>query len=276
VSPKGKAQVPLFKFTFETNDTIETFFIRASTNPELLDAAILMIEGLKYQDKPMTSFNHAGLLTDSTKQILHQKLYFDNFKGGEVKSNEEIWQYSPEGNISLVGSHIAYSWTGAVFQPASGAKVNTGTGVFDGVNLYWFPPSSVKAESKENRNNNGRFYIRPVLQFAYQEPNGTYLDVTRPNNKWVWTRHFLAQQEGKEPEWLVEGDVPRHVVMFMQMLRVFIKKHPETAIPEQDAQTPPKMSRFFVAGSPVSMDSAQVRNSVINSKSKRASNQVIY
>lgn len=192
-------------------------------------------------------------------------LYSSGFKGGEAKSNDEIWQYLPSGKLQIVGNnHLQYYWTGEVFQPAENSKLNAGTGVFDGINLFWYPPSSSKTETTQNRVGNLLFYSQPTHLFTYQEDSNSkaYFDASNPDYKWVWTRHFLASSSGDEPEWLVEGEVPKHVVMFMQIFRLFTTKYPECAVLEQKPKTKSNFLSNTCGMPPASMDSAQIGNIV--------------
>merc|ERR1712137_247894 len=185
----------------------------------------LALDGLKFQTTALLSEENGCCIDNPIKILLLRKLYKSNYAGGIIKSNEEEWQYNSDGSLNcLVGSKkIHYTWTGEFLQPSLGSDIfNFGTGKWDGVNLFWFPATSPSATNSV-KNTIGRLYYgrKPFRHYVYSEKENEYL-TKDSENEWKWTRHFLASKSG-EPEWIIEGDVPKPVVMLLQMMRYYIK-----------------------------------------------------
>ena len=181
-----------------------------------------MIDGLQHQHKPLLSEENGCCIDSSVKMLLLRSLHKTGLIGGVATSANEEWQYSVEGAMNcLVGErHIQYTWTGEFLQPSLGAgSVNLGTGKWDGVNLYWFPRSQDQASIK---NIMGDFFYgaHPFCHFLYNPSGNEYLSEDA-KQEWQWTRHFLASKDG-ESEWIIEGQVPRPVVMLLQMMRYYL------------------------------------------------------
>merc|ERR1711862_492965 len=81
-----------------------------------------------------------------------------------------------------------------------------GSGKWDGVSLIWNDESC-----------NGMIST-PAVRFDWNQNTREYTNVMEPSQVWKWTRHFLASKFGAG-EWIVEGDIPEPVVMFLQMIR---------------------------------------------------------
>ena len=81
-----------------------------------------------------------------------------------------------------------------------------GSGKWDGISLIWYDESY-----------NGMI-TTPVVRFDWSQSDREYTNASSESQVWKWTRHFLASKFGAG-EWIVEGEVPEPVVMFLQMIR---------------------------------------------------------
>lgn len=182
----------------------------------------LTLDGLRFQSKPLMSEENGCCMDNTIKILLLRKLFKNNYGGGIVKSAEEEWQYNSDGSVNcLIGQHkLHYTWTGEFLQPSLGPEIiNFGTGKWDGINLWWFPPSS---DSNGIKNILGNFYYsrNPIYHYLFSPIGREYLS-NDSKKEWKWSRHFLASKEG-EKEWILEGDIPPPVVMLLQLMRYFI------------------------------------------------------
>jgi len=137
------------------------------------------------------------------KESLLKKLYFDGFKGGLIKSNdEEEWSYSADGTLQKVdgeGSEV-YKWNGHQLTPMS-EKEHGELGRWDGIRIAWMDGSLPDPD--------------PTLTYIHYE--GEYQNQD-PELNFKWTRHFLASTSTTK-YWALNGDVPSPVVMFLQIIQ---------------------------------------------------------
>jgi len=140
--------------------------------------------------------------------------YFNDHKGGIIKSSyQEEWCYYPNGDLKCLefaneeekqDIELTYKWDGRTLAPDATCMM-LGQGEWDGVSLLWKTIIPGQAPS--------------VLQSFTYFPNGRYYQTgDDTSTQWQWTRHFLAKKHGSG-EWIVEGQVPEPVVMFLQVLR---------------------------------------------------------
>ena len=90
-----------------------------------------------------------------------------------------------------------------------------GFGAWNGTDMFWCVP----------------FHPKPIVEYVWNRLENEYVGGRRGEGGkrskdegegelpvWMWTRHFLANKSGVG-EWIVEGSVPEHLVMFLQMFR---------------------------------------------------------
>lgn len=214
----------LFVIRYQSGQEKRVMFLRCTDDVQVAIHVVLMLDGLRFQTTPLMSLANGCCMDSSAKMLLLRSVHLQGFIGGVVTSDEEEWQYSAEGAVNcLVGQHrIHYMWTGEFLQPSLGKmSVNLGTGKWDGANLYWFP---VSAPGEGIKNTLGSYWYepQPVSHYLYTDTDQEYLtvDATR---EWKWTRHFLASKTNEAREWIVEGAIPRPVVMLLQMMRDYIR-----------------------------------------------------
>ena len=118
-------------------------------------------------------------------------------------------------------SDVYYSWNGEFFQPISTSK-NLGTGKWDGINLWWFPPADSNVNARKVANADHFYSNDPIYHYMYNSSDETFLCQDKSKH-WKWSRHFLVSITNSSPEWLVEGFVPRCLVMFLQLMRYYIQ-----------------------------------------------------
>merc|ERR1712137_25023 len=209
---------------YRTGQEKKILFLRCTDNVKVAIQVALMLDGLRFQTTPLMSLANGCCMDSSAKMLLLRSAHLQGYMGGVVTSDDEEWQYSAEGPVNcLVGKHrIHYMWTGEFLQPSLGKmSVNLGTGKWDGVNLYWFP---VSPPGEGIKNTLGTFCYdpQPVSHYLYTDKDQEYLPDTA-TNEWKWTRHFLASKTNEAREWIVEGAIPRPVVMLLQMMRDYIR-----------------------------------------------------
>jgi hypothetical protein len=139
-----------------------------------------------------------------------KRAYKDGFKGGQIKSSyEEEWAYSADGVLwSQIGvdGEYSYRWDGEMLIGLNPLSRALGAGRWDGIALVWNFEASNGMISK------------PTMRFDWYQSEREYHNVLEPSQIWKWTRHFLASKFGAG-EWILEGNVPEPVVMFLQIIR---------------------------------------------------------
>jgi len=137
------------------------------------------------------------------KEGILKKLYFDNAKGGLIKSNDdEEWEYTAQGWLHLSTDDDptkGYKWNGHSLIPLS-EEENGELGRWDGIRIAWMDASLTDPDTTLT-------YIHYEGEYQNQDPTLNY----------KWTRHFLASTAGSR-YWSMNGDVPSPVVMFLQIL----------------------------------------------------------
>jgi hypothetical protein len=140
----------------------------------------------------------------------------NGYKGAEVNSGEEQWEYFSDGRVKSLSGNFLYVWDGEFLQP-SDPDYNFGTGKWDGLNLWWFPPMGNSFFSLKNRSSDSYYCKTPSSHYIYNASNQEFISGLVEKD-WKWTRHFLASR-GTGLEWRVEGEIPKPVVMFLELLR---------------------------------------------------------
>lgn len=150
------------------------------------------------------------------QHVLLNQLFKEGFKGGNIKGpDEEEWLYRANGilknteslNPAIKGQ--SYLWDGETLRAKY--KNSFGFGVWNGVTMQWY-------RSEEAYTNQGDEH-NPVVVYYWDPLTREYHTASRdPKQTWKWTRHFLARKEGGG-EWIMEGNVPEPVIMFLQLLR---------------------------------------------------------
>jgi len=136
------------------------------------------------------------------KEGILKKLYFDNFKGGLIKSSDdEEWSYSLDGALHLVDGDptTSYKWNGHTLTPLS-EEENGELGRWDGIRIAWMDGSMTDPDTTLT-------YIHYEGEYQNQDPTLNF----------KWTRHFLASTSDSK-YWAMNGDVPSPVVMFLQII----------------------------------------------------------
>ena len=105
-----------------------------------------------------------------------------------------------------VSPNLKYRWDGEMLIGVDDVSRSLGSGKWNGISLIWFDES-----------NNGMI-TTPVVRFDWSQADREYTSALDESQVWKWTRHFLASKFGAG-EWIVEGDIPNPVVMFLQMIR---------------------------------------------------------
>ena len=101
---------------------------------------------------------------------------------------------------------LSYRWDGEMLIGLDNESRALGSGKWDGISLIWYDESY-----------NGMI-TTPVVRFDWSQSDREYTNASSESQVWKWTRHFLASKFGAG-EWIVEGEVPEPVVMFLQMIR---------------------------------------------------------
>eukprot|EP01104_Vermistella_antarctica_P009752 TRINITY_DN2532_c0_g3_i1.p1 TRINITY_DN2532_c0_g3~~TRINITY_DN2532_c0_g3_i1.p1 ORF type:complete len:511 (-),score=135.90 TRINITY_DN2532_c0_g3_i1:75-1607(-) len=252
----GKEDKPLDDFEMisvtkiEKHDTNENCFkmhttlgkgrvydIEADT-PALAADWMLALDGMR-----VFSGLSSVLFPEGIRHDLLESVYKTDFKGGMIKASyEEEWSYNPKnGNLKAemgVGddtTKIVYLWDGEVLCPADDSA-DFGVGGWDGVNITWYPKmkrglrrATVMGIGIGTANlvpdANTFLFVPDVREYRLQAQEGDVAtDTGEPLPCWKWTRHFLANKNGPG-EWIMEGEVPEPVVMFLQLLHESIAKH---------------------------------------------------
>jgi hypothetical protein len=145
--------------------------------------------------------------------VLLNQLYKEAYKGGNIKGpNEEEWLYRANGLLkntesSGISKNQSFSWDGETLRAKY--KNSFGYGVWDGVSMRWYQSEEAFTSHPDE----------PLLVYYWDPLTREYHQALRdPKQTWKWTRHFLARKEGRG-EWIMEGNVPEPVIMFLQLLR---------------------------------------------------------
>ena len=150
------------------------------------------------------------LLNPIDKHRLLNYSYKDKHLGGEIQSSyEEAWSYSKDGVLkSSLGldTPLSYRWDGEMLIGIDNESRDLGSGKWDGITLVWY-----------NETFNGMI-ATPSVSYDWNFAEQEYTNTAEDSQVWKWTRHFLASKFGAG-EWIVEGQVPQPVVMFLQMMR---------------------------------------------------------
>jgi len=101
---------------------------------------------------------------------------------------------------------LAYRWDGEMLIGIDEVSTSFGSGKWNGVSMVWFDEAA-----------NG-LIGNPSMRYHWNEQDREYTSEQEAAQVWKWTRHFLASKFGAG-EWIVEGDVPEPVVMFLQLMR---------------------------------------------------------
>lgn len=191
------------------------------------------------------------LFPEGIRHELLESVYKTPFKGGMIKASyEEEWSYTPKnGQLKAemgVGdgtAKVVYVWDGEVLCPADDSQ-DFGVGGWDGVNITWYPKmrsglrrATVMGIGIGTANlvpdAETFLYVPDVREYSYQDGDSVTCEPTKRDNAknetetarcWKWTRHFLANKHGPG-EWIMEGEVPEPVVMFLQLLHESMAKH---------------------------------------------------
>ncbi|KAL6059699.1 PH domain-containing protein [Balamuthia mandrillaris] len=186
------------------------------------------------------------------------------FADGSVKNvfmGEEQQQTNEQKPTQHHKTNLEYIWNGSEFLPKRGSPC-FGFGRWNSVSLMWFynpnslssstaivPSSSLNSEPQNSEDSNT--YTKPTssalggessyLQLVKQSHTSIYfnyfwdpaekeyLNREDPRLDWKWTRHFLASKSNIEREWIVEGDAPQPLVMFMQLLHWAANGRPQSS-----------------------------------------------
>jgi len=135
-------------------------------------------------------------------------LYKAPFKGGVIKSSyDEEWQYFPSGRLvssdGLPGD-LEFAFDGQRLMPRASSS-QYGYGVWMGLYIRWYDSVDMPLDSE------------PSSEFTWNCGEREYYSPAE-QQCWKWTRHFLANKFGGG-EWIMEGNVPEPIVMFLQLLR---------------------------------------------------------
>ena len=132
------------------------------------------------------------------------------FKGGEIKSSyDEDWSYSADGLITSVygiAEQYEFRWDGEMIIGTNEISRELGSGKWNGITLIWYDEQS-----------NGMI-TTPTIRYDWHKTEREYHNPLDKSQVWKWTRHFLASKFGAG-EWIVEGNIPEPVVMFLQIIR---------------------------------------------------------
>jgi hypothetical protein len=171
-----------------------------------------------------------SLLNPIDKHRLLNFSYKDKFKGGEIESSYgESWSYSAEGvlrSTTKQSLELVYRWDGEMLIGVDNLSRELGSGKWDGITLVWY-----------NESSNGMI-ATPAVRFDWNLSSREYTNAIEDTQVWKWTRHFLASKFGAG-EWIVEGDVPEPVVMFLQMIRTSrLQRTVDQELPVEDQELP--------------------------------------
>ncbi|EGG21662.1 hypothetical protein DFA_01548 [Cavenderia fasciculata] len=135
--------------------------------------------------------------------------YRRSIAGGVVRSSHgEEWTYRADGTIfntdhlepSIRAKELKYVWNGQLLVAAKDSPRNLGSGKFNGVWLAWY-------------DSNGD----PFLKYIWDPESNEYLN-QNSNLSHKWSTRGLVSKVGTG-EWMIEGNVPPTIVMFLQCLR---------------------------------------------------------
>lgn len=145
-------------------------------------------------------------------------MFYLGHKGAEISSGEdEQWEYFSDGLTKNLKDNYEYKWDGEFFQPTS-TDFNYGTGKWDGLNLWWFPPMGNSFLSVKNRVGDTYFRKNPLFHYLFVPVDVEFYSGIAGKD-WKFSRHFLVSRSGNHPEWKIEGEVPKPVVMCLELLR---------------------------------------------------------
>ncbi|EFA79674.1 hypothetical protein PPL_07365 [Heterostelium album PN500] len=134
--------------------------------------------------------------------------YRRSVAGGVVRSSHgEEWTYRADGTLynsehldaNVKAKDLKYIWNGQLLVPAKDTVKNLGSGKWNGVWLAWY------------------YNNMPFLKYMWQHESNEYLN-QNPKLSYKWASRGLVSKIGVG-EWLIEGNVPETVVMFIQCLR---------------------------------------------------------
>ncbi len=152
-----------------------------------------------------------SILNPLDKHRLLKSVFKDCIKGGEIKSSyDEEWSYTKEGLLKSsmgVPYSLSYRWDGEMLIGVDKLSTMFGSGKWNGISLIWYDNAS-----------NG-VITAPSLRYDWNDRDREYTDVSEKSQVWKWSRNFLASKFGGG-EWIIEGDIPEPVVMFLQMMRI--------------------------------------------------------
>jgi len=184
--------------TFTVTTMLQTKVIFTSKDHNDLGAWQLALDAMKYP-------NHfSGSCMDAAeKQSLLRSLYFEGYKGGLVKSNDdEEWSYSSTGILQNVDNkEKSYQWDGQSLIPLDD-KDTSELGRWDGVRIAWMDGTATE----------------PDVSLTYVHHEGEFINQD-PLLNFKWSRHFLVSVEEGSHFWAMNGNVPSPIVMFLQLLR---------------------------------------------------------
>jgi len=164
------------------------------------------------------------------KRNLLRTLFFDQYKGGIIKSKDEgdEWEYRPNGTVTCLmmnnkPAKIIYEWDGEFFKPKKSidGNLNYGIGHWNGVWCGWYLQDWMVLQSTGQR--------EKFLKYFFDREDRKYVPENKGLTVWRWSRHFLVptSDETSEDWWQVEGSVPEPVVMFLQLIRYSIHGYKE-------------------------------------------------
>eukprot|EP01132_Coremiostelium_polycephalum_P004955 gene4955-6172_t len=151
--------------------------------------------------------------------------YRRSVAGGVVRSSHgEEWTYRADGTIfntdfldtTIKPKELKYVWNGQHLIPANDSIKNLGRGKWNGVYLAWYHDGE------------------PLLKYIWDQERNEYLN-QNSTLSYKWSSRGLVSKIGVG-EWLVEGNVPETVVMFLQCLR--FARHKELDLNGEMIQQP--------------------------------------
>lgn len=181
----------------------KNFKLKAETSREIVNL-ILTIDSIR------TLNGHTPLLSSPEKKKILARGFFEGFQGGEIKSSfDEDWSYTPSGYLKSIYGHsneMVFKWDGELLIGEDEYSKQFGYGKWNGINLLWYENHFVGVPGE------------PVVRYDYLIGEREFYNVEHPSQAWKWTRHFLASKFGAG-EWIVEGQIPDPIVMFLQVIR---------------------------------------------------------
>jgi len=177
------------------------FYVHAEDERDM-SQWLLLIDATKSQ-----GFESALLLPGDRKALLDFR-FKANYKGGTIKSNNlEEWSYTPAGElraINGVGVNIVYFWDGETLNSLN-FDYSFGIGKWNGSKLAWYKGNYGPDKT-------------PFWECQWDQLSRTFNHIARPW-KFIQASTKLCLTDGNGNEWVIDGDIPEPVVIFLQMIR---------------------------------------------------------